>query len=142
MNRFYLKILFACLLVGCVQFQPISIYDAYPVDSMQGKERIFFNESKGTLWSNFGSCATLEIVSHQDENNVILLDWNKTQCDWVGLGNSWSSFMADDISEIVDSAAITFRVKAFEGSQKSVPFVIGLEDYSGGSSYVFYMLTI
>lgn len=142
MNHINLKIvLLSTLLIGCIPFQPIAIYDVYPEKDKNVNTRVFFDENKGTLWTNLESCGTLEI-KNLDGNNVISLDWNKIDCDWVGFGNSWSNFMSDDISEIIKTHAITFRVKALESEQKSVPFVIGLEDYSGGSSYVFSSLDL
>ena len=45
--------------------------------------------------------------------------------------------MADDISEMYQKSAIRILVKAVVDDQQFLPFVIGLEDYSGGSSYVF-----
>jgi len=142
MNHINLKIVVLCsLLIGCIPFQPIALYDVYPDEGDKVKSRIFFEETKGSLWSNFKSCGTFEIKNLQG-NNVISLDWNKEGCDWVGFGNSWSNFMADDISEIIETHAITFKVKAVESNQKSVPFVVGLEDYSGGSSYFFSHLNL
>ena len=142
MNHTNLKIIcLFTLLVGCIQFQPIAIYDVTSDEEKVEKQRIFFNDTQGELWTNLGSCGSFKIVEHE-KNNVILLDWNKVGCDWVGIGNSWSAFMADDISELIENHAISFRVKAVESPQKSIPFVIGLEDYSGGSSYVFSHLNL
>jgi hypothetical protein len=137
MNLTTLKI-FAPLifLVGCVQFQPIGVYDIVPEINSEQQERIFFDETKGLLWTNLANCGELSVVRKED-NNVLLLDWNKVDCDWVGFGNSWSAFVADDISEIYQSSAITFKIKAVGSPQNSVAFVIGLDDYAGGSSYVF-----
>ena len=88
------------------------------------------------MWLNLDKCGTLQIEKI-DGNNVISLDWNKLGCDWVGFGNSWSNFISDDISENLENTAISFKIKAVETEQKSIPFVIGIEDYSGGTSYVF-----
>jgi hypothetical protein len=142
MNHINLKIVVLCaLLVGCVPFQPISLYDVYPDKHDKAKQRVFFDDSRGELWSNLKTCGTLEI-ENLEGNNVVSLDWNKTDCDWVGFGNSWSNFMADDISGIIETHAISFKVMAVESDQKSVPFVVGMEDYSGGSSYYFSHLNL
>jgi len=132
------KVLFLLLLLtACVEFKPIAIYDVEPttIDYSQN-ERIFFDESMGMMWLNLKECGQFNIVK-EEENNVIMLDWNKLDCDWIGFGNSWSNFVADDISENINNSAISFKVKAVEAEQKSIPFVIGLEDYSGGNDYVF-----
>ena len=142
MNHINLKIVILCaLLVGCVPFQPISLYDVYPDKDDKAKQRVFFDDSRGELWSNLKTCGTLEI-ENLEGNNVVSLDWNKTDCDWVGFGNSWSNFMADDISGIIETHAISFKVMAVDSDQKSVPFVVGMEDYSGGSSYYFSHLNL
>ena len=142
MNHINLKIVILCaLLVGCIPFQPISLYDVYPDKDDKAKQRVFFDDSRGELWSNLKTCGTLEI-ENLEGNNVVSLDWNKTDCDWVGFGNSWSNFMADDISGIIETHAISFKVMAVDSDQKSVPFVVGMEDYSGGSSYYFSHLNL
>ena len=129
-------ILVLLLLTACVEFKPIAVYDVQPEQDGSQLEKVFFDESVGMLWQNLNGCATLKVVK-EDGSNAILLEWNKVGCDWVGIGNSWSNFVADDISEYINTSAISFRVKAVESEQKSIPFVIGLEDYAGGNSYVF-----
>jgi len=123
-------------LTACVEFKPIAVYDIEPKQDNSQQEKVFFDEGMGMMWLNLKECAELKIVE-EDNSNVILLDWNKLGCDWVGFGNSWSNFIADDISDNLQNTAISFRVKAVETEQKSIPFVIGLEDYSGGNDYVF-----
>ncbi|MGC6490214.1 MAG: hypothetical protein ACON5E_02915 [Flavobacteriales bacterium] len=127
--------LFFCF-SACLPFKPIAIYDLAKDQNTTRQEKVFFDESMGQIWLNFDQCATLKLVNH-DGSNALLLDWNKIGCDWVGFGNSWSNFIADDISDQIQNSAISFRVKAVEAEQKSVPFVIGLEDYAGGNDYVF-----
>ena len=129
-------ILVLFLFTACVEFKPIAVYDIEPQQDNSQQEKVFFDESLGLLWQELKDCAELKVVK-EDGNNVIRLDWNKVNCDWVGFGNSWSNFVADDISELIHNSAISFRVKAVETEQRSIPFVIGLEDYGGGNSYVF-----
>lgn len=129
-------LLLLCLLTACVEIKPIAIYDVESKQDNAQQEKVFFDESLGMLWQNLNGCANLNLVK-EDGSNVILLDWNKVGCDWVGFGNSWSNFVGDDISDYITNSAISFRVKAVDSEQKSIPFVIGLEDYSGGSDYVF-----
>jgi len=124
------------LLTACLEFKPVAVYDIEPQQDNSQLEKVFFDESMGLMWLNLNGCGQFKIVE-EDNSNAILLEWNKLGCDWVGFGNSWSSFIADDISENLNGTAISFRVKAVETEQKSIPFVIGLEDYSGGNSYVF-----
>ena len=81
------------------------------------KKKYFFDESLGLLWQELKDCAKLDVVK-EDGNNVLRLDWNKVNCDWVGFSNSWSNFVADDISELIHNSAISFRVKAVETEQK------------------------
>ena len=64
------------------------------------------------------------------------LNWNKVDCEWIGFGNSWSNFVADDISEMYQKSAIRILVKTVIDDQQFLPFVIGLE-LLGGSSFVF-----
>ena len=80
-----------------MEFKPIAVYDIEPEQDDTQQEKVFFDETLGLLWLNLNGCAEFNIVK-EDGNNVILLDWNKVNCDWVGFGNSWSSFVSDDIS--------------------------------------------
>tara|TARA_Y100000991_G_scaffold213643_1_gene199723 strand:+ start:2182 stop:3294 length:1113 start_codon:yes stop_codon:yes gene_type:complete len=129
-------ILVLLLFTSCMEFKPIAVYDIEPEYDNSQQEKVFFDESLGLLWQELKDCAELDLVN-EDGNNFLRLEWNKVNCDWVGFGNSWSNFVADDISETIHNSAISFRVKSVEAEQRSIPFVIGLEDYSGGNSYVF-----
>ena len=135
MSRTSLNILALFILSSCSSFQKIELYDAYE-ESNEPIERIVLSPDQSQLWYNLDQCGTHAFKTINDER-VLHLDWNKIDCEWVGFGNSWSNFEADDISEIYASSAIRIQVKTVGGTQQFLPFVVGLEDYSGGSSYVF-----
>ena len=136
MSRTSLNIVvFLLLLTSCSSFQKIELYDVY-MESDEVIERVMLNVEQTQLWYNLGQCGNHEFKTVNDER-VLHLDWNKIDCEWVGFGNSWSNFEADDISEIYASSAIRIQVKTVGGTQQFLPFVVGLEDYSGGSSYIF-----
>ena len=82
-------ILFLLLFAACVEFKPIAVYDIEPEQDNSQQEKVFFDESLGLLWLELKDCAEFEVVK-EDDNNVIRLDWNKVNCDWVGFGNSLS----------------------------------------------------
>ena len=135
MNRTNLNILVLFLFSSCSSFQKIELYDAY-IESNEKVERIVLNADQTQIWYNLNECGTHEYKTIDNER-VLHLNWNKVDCEWVGFGNSWSNFVADDISEMYQKSAIRILVKTVIDDQQFLPFVIGLEDYSGGSSYVF-----
>ena len=128
-------VVFLLLLTSCSSFQKIELYDLYMV-SDEAVERVMLNAEQTQLWYNLDQCGTHEFKTVNDER-VLHLNWNKVDCDWVGFGNSWSNFEADDISELYDNSAIRIEVKTVDDEQQFLPFVVGLEDYSGGNSFVF-----
>ena len=78
-------ILVLLLFTACVEFKPIAVYDIEPEYDNSQQEKVFFDESLGLLWQELKDCAELDVVK-EDGNNVIRLDWNKVNCDWVGFG--------------------------------------------------------
>ena len=106
-------ILVLFLLTSCVEFKSIAVYDVEPEQDNSQQEKVFFDESLGLLWQELKDCAELDLVK-ENGSNVLRLNWNKVNCDWVGFGNSWSNFVSDDISELIHNSAISFRVKAIE----------------------------
>ena len=136
MSRTSLNIVvFLFLLTSCSSFQKIELYDVY-MASGEAVERFMLSAEQTQLWYNLDQCGTHEFKTVNDER-VLHLNWNKVDCDWVGFGNSWSNFEADDISELYDNSAIRIEVKTVDDEQQFLPFVVGLEDYSGGNSFVF-----
>ncbi|MGB0423472.1 MAG: hypothetical protein ACPGED_04095, partial [Flavobacteriales bacterium] len=70
----------------------------------------------------------------KDRGQVLKLEWNKTTCDWVGLGIGWDSWIAKDLSGISESGSFVFDVRAID-SETTIPILIFiLEDYSGVAS--------
>ena len=125
MSRTSLNIVvFLFLLTSCSSFQKIELYDVY-MASGEAVERFMLSAEQTQLWYNLDQCGTHEFKTVNDER-VLHLNWNKVDCDWVGFGNSWSNFEADDISELYDNSAIRIEVKTVDDEQQFLPFVVGL----------------
>ena len=71
----------------------------------------------------------------------------------IKAGITWENFVVNEnnvlnelatglLAGIIETHAISFKVMAVDYDQKSVPFVVGMEDYSGGSSYYFSHLNL
>lgn len=67
----------------------------------------------------------------------IHIRWDKQGggCDWVGMGIGWDGWSSKDISSILDSACIQFRVYNTSGKINSLPLAAGLEDYYGNQAW-------
>ena len=104
MNRTNLKILVLFLFTSCSSFQKIELYDSY-IESNEKVERVVLNSDQTQIWYNLDECGTHEYKTIDNER-VLHLNWNKVDYEWIGFGNSWSNFVADDISEMYQKSAI------------------------------------
>ena len=68
----------------------------------------------------------------------MLWQWNKKagDCPWLGMGFGWDGWQGKDMSQIIDKAAIQFKVRAVKGTLKSLPLAACLEDYSGTQVWI------
>lgn len=61
----------------------------------------------------------------------IELEWNKTTCDWIGMGFGWNAWQPKDIRDELEGGEIEFYLRAVKG-EASIPVIVALlEDYSG-----------
>jgi len=68
----------------------------------------------------------------------MLWQWDKKagDCPWLGMGFGWDGWQGKDMSQIIDKAAIQFKVRAVKGTLKSLPLAACLEDYSGTQVWI------
>lgn len=77
-------------------------------------------------------------------NGSLHLKWDKPAggCKWIGVGFGWNNWMAKDLVEITESAAIQFEVKSVKGSFKNLPVAFALEDYSGVQTFYGFRMEL
>ena len=84
----------------------------------------------------------LSITGTQDVaysgSGAMLWKWDKKagDCPWLGMGFGWDGWQGKDMSQIIDKAAIQFKVRTVKGTLKSLPLAACLEDYSGSQVWI------
>ncbi len=70
-------------------------------------------------------------------NSALKVTWNKIAggCKWIGIGFGWNNWMAKDMLDITQVAAVEMQVKSVKGSFKNLPVAFAFEDYSGIQNY-------
>jgi Surface glycan-binding protein B xyloglucan binding domain len=144
---------FALLLVlsSCKSFvsvQSKELYDVVEVEDSQDingfKELVIFSDNfDNTIWvSPEKHCVTLaKETDHKFAGtHSIHLKWDKVTggCKWIGVGFGWNDWIAKDMIDVVDEAAIQFQVRAVKGSFSNLPVAFAIEDYTGVQSYFGY----
>jgi len=64
--------------------------------------------------------------------------WDKKagDCSWMGMGFGWDGWAGKDMSQIIDKAAIQFKVRSAKGSLKSLPLAACFEDYADNQVWI------
>ena len=67
------------------------------------------------------------------------MSWNRDVkgCKFAGIGIGWDGYAGKDLSEIMDYVAIQMYVRTQKGKSFGLPFVLTLEDYSGGMGFCY-----
>lgn len=152
MRKFYLHICsIACLLIlnfSCkeiVTVQKLDLYDetlAADTNSINGFNAtiIFGDDYDKSVWvSPEVECVQMhaEKTNVYSGNGALKVTWNKIAggCKWIGIGFGWNNWMAKDMLDISQIAAVEMQVKAVKGSFKNLPVAFAFEDYSGVQNY-------
>lgn len=124
-----------------VSFKQLSLYDSVEVPEVQQRtEKIFFKDAAGTMWNSLFDCGDFEVtkaVAYKG-NASIKLSWDKSKgCEWIGFGNSYSNWGATNVADYQENTALSFYVRTQKNTARGIPIVLGLEDFSGGGTYLF-----
>ena len=137
-------------IAGCVSFKTQTLYDG--VEAAPAPVRVadisllvepeIFSDDLTDVWG-LEKDACKEIVASNrvvaEGNTALHLQWNRRPeaCEWAGLGIGWDSYAGKDLSQLIDTAAISMKVKAGAGRMFGLPIVLTLEDYSGGMGFAY-----
>ena len=137
-------------LAGCVQFKTAQLYDGnepkdvyvLPKDiSLVVESRIFEDKTKDLWGLEKDVCqdASYDNTVAYSGNDCIKISWNREAegCKWAGIGIGWDGYAGKDLSPIMNAAAIQFYVRTVNGRMFGLPFVLTLEDYSGGMGFCY-----
>jgi hypothetical protein len=126
---------------SCAPFQVATLFDepqkTAPPESIGNFYglSIMDDELNGDFWHEENTeCYKVERVQGVGEvgEYAIRVTWDKDKgvCDWIGMGWGWNGWMAKDMQAIVDSAALSFKVKPVKGEFSNLPIAVSFEDYS------------
>lgn len=135
---------------GCVEFKPAALYtgDVYvappskPDRISREVEPVIFKNDKTDVWGfEKDECKEVTLstdIAHYGDKAIKLV-WNRNAegCTWAGIGIGWDRYAGKDLSTIMDHAAISMYVRTVSGRAFGLPFVLTLEDYSGGMGFCY-----
>lgn len=133
--------------LGCVQMKEQALFDAPPktpvpdnIGGFYGLE-IMQDELNGDFWGEENpECLKVErvVTEGQVGEFALRVTWDKDKgvCDWIGMGWGWNGWMSKDMKNIIDSAALSFKVKPVKGVFGNLPIAVGIEDYSGAGAWL------
>ena len=92
---------------------------------------IFKDDYDKSVWvSPETNCVTLDTEKENtySGNAALHVKWDKVagNCKWIGIGFGWNNWMAKDLLDLTQTAAIQFQVKAKNGSVKNFSLLFPL----------------
>ncbi len=150
---FILPVLFglnACSsLVGIQQKNLYDIAKENTGESFNGFNAIYIfrDDYDKSVWvSPEAQCVTLnsEYKEVYADKAALHVKWDKISggCKWIGIGFGWNNWLAKDMFDIVNNAAVEMQVKAVKGSFSNLPVAFAFEDYSGVQTFYGYNNTL
>ncbi|MEX1189533.1 MAG: hypothetical protein WED33_09765 [Bacteroidia bacterium] len=135
---------------GCVEFKEAKLYDGVepkekfklPADISLIVEPKIFDDATKDLWGlkkDVCQDASIDHTIPYKGNDCIKLSWNREAegCKFAGIGIGWDNYAGKDLSNLMNVAAIQFYVRTISGKMYGLPFVLTLEDYSGGMGFCY-----
>lgn len=131
------------LATSCIQLKENAMYQ----ESNEEKEE-FFQASEiytdvvtSEAWATEGtSCIQVEAkreAAYQGDYGLhIKWDAVTQNCPWLGIGFGWDNWTGKDLSGIINVAAIEFYVKSLSGDRTSLPWAVGLEDFTAAQAWL------
>jgi hypothetical protein len=130
--------------LGCVTLKQNELY----VDSVSVNDTVFYISSE--IYKDYVTsegwvtedkrCMTAKTSKEAAFEGELGIDlsWNRTKegCPWLGFGFGWDNWTGKDLSQIKNTAAIQFHVRMVAGERVSLPWAIGLEDFTGSQAWL------
>ncbi len=136
---------------GCVQFQPVALYDAVEAAPVPERPRslslavepmIYGDQTDDTIWFQEDTNCTQGQLTEDvvfEGRRAVEVSWDRAAegCEWAGLGFGWDGWAGKDLSEVLPYAAVQMQVRSKTGKMYGLPIVLTLEDYSGGMGFAY-----
>jgi Surface glycan-binding protein B xyloglucan binding domain len=143
-----LMIALGCIHLSCnslVQVQKKGLYDqsiATDPSEIDGYKavHIFKDEIDVSVWvSKETQCVTMkpETVNSCSGKGAMHIKWDKVTggCAWIGCGFGWNNWVAKNMIDITDVAAVQMKIKSAKGTFSNLPVAFAFEDYGGVQIY-------
>lgn len=148
MKRITLGLLLLGSLAACVQFRPISLYEAEATEPKPSRpddisllvETKIYHDDTLNVWGVMNEPGKKSHLSKEIKKAgeaSIYISWDRSKCDWAGFGAGWDDWVGKDLTGVRDYAALQFYVRTEKGKSFGLPMVVSLEDYSGKSGYAY-----
>ena len=135
-----------------VSVQNKNLYDIkedIDIDAINGFKAvyIFKDDFDKSVWvSPESQCVTMKSEYKEvfADKKSLHVKWDKVGggCKWIGIGFGWNNWMAKDMLDVTDIAAVQFQVKSVKGSFSNLPVAFAFEDYSGVQTFYGYNKTL
>jgi hypothetical protein len=136
------------LLSACtsiVQVQQKALYDnieAIDPNEIEGFKAVYIyrDDVDKSVWvSKETQCVNMNAETKNvfADKGALHIKWDKVTggCNWIGCGFGWNNWVAKNMIDITDIAAVQMQVKAVKGSFSNWPVAFAFEDYGGVQSY-------
>lgn len=131
-------------MTGCVELKENAMYleDPNPEpEAFHTSDEIFSDYMTSEFWiSREGGCIEVESGKEfaKEGTSGLNLKWTKVSggCDWVGFGFGWDNWSGKDLTSIYSTGAIQFYVRLKEGTRTTLPWALGIEDFSGAQAWL------
>lgn len=128
-----------------VQVQQKNLYDVQATEdpnTIEGFKAVYIYKDaidKSVWVSKETQCVnmTAETKNVYADKGAMHLKWDKVTggCTWIGCGFGWNDWVAKNMLDITDIAAVQMQVKSVKGSFSNLPVAFAFEDYNGVQSY-------
>lgn len=148
-KKIALAVLTLTVVIGCVEFKKVALYDGVeqvkpeplPENISLIVEPTIYDDAVNDAWGlEENACQKAEVsqVAYSGDQSISI-EWNRGAegCEWSGIGIGWDGYAGKDLSPLMDKAAIQMYVRTKKGRAFGLPFVLTLEDYSGGMGFCY-----
>ncbi len=138
------------LFTSCVQFKEATLYSGEMRKALPPKperissvvEPVLFKNATADVWGlEKDDCKEIglskDVYYVGSQSIKVVWDRETGNCIWAGFGIGWDGWAGKDLSALMDHAAFSFYVRTVEGKSFGLPFVLTLEDYSGGMGFCY-----
>lgn len=116
------------------------IDNSVPDTSFYAADIIYGDIMTAEFWTSTAECLSADArpEAGYNSNSGIYVKWDRITfgCPWQGIGFGWDNWTGKDLSAIKNEAAIELYVRMVSGERASLPWAVGLEDFTGAQAWL------